>query len=270
MMTLVWALDLPDSEKIVLLALADSANDEGHCWPSMRSLTIKCSKSDRTIQGSIRRLVDAGHLTRREVPGKGCNYSVHPRKDIAPEVASPPKGTTQTPEAASDKPSRTTNTEAKASLQRVVDSWNEMAAGCGLPKVRVLDASRRQSMRLRLKEHGEEGLLEAIGMIRRSPWLMGVGRDSKWRPDFDFLLTPSKLRKILEGSYGAEVEKQARTIPARIRQYEETAAFYRKIGRDRDADEALKIAARLRRPGNGDGTARSLGSVVVQIAGAVR
>lgn len=89
-MTAVWALNLGDSQKIVLLALADSANDEGHCWPSMASLVRKCSKSERTIQGVIKQLCDAGHLTRREVLGKGCNYSVHPRNDCAPAENAPP------------------------------------------------------------------------------------------------------------------------------------------------------------------------------------
>jgi hypothetical protein len=114
-MTLVWALELPDSEKIVLLALADCANDEGHCWPGMKSLVAKCSKTDRTIQGAIQSLCDKGHLTRREVAGKGCNYTVHPRTEFAPEDTSPPKGTTRTPEAVSGKPSRTPKSEAKAS-----------------------------------------------------------------------------------------------------------------------------------------------------------
>jgi hypothetical protein len=88
-MALVWTMELPDSQKIVLLALADSANDEGHCWPSMRTLSIKCSKGERTIQGVVKDLVDGGHLTRREVPGKGCNYTVHPRRECAPAAAAP-------------------------------------------------------------------------------------------------------------------------------------------------------------------------------------
>lgn len=89
-MTAVWALDLPDSQKIVLLALADCANDEGHCWPSMASLSKKCSKSARTIQGVIKDLVAAGHVTRDERPGKGVNYLVHPR-------SGPSQTTTKTP-----------------------------------------------------------------------------------------------------------------------------------------------------------------------------
>lgn len=112
-MTAVWDIDLPDSEKIVLLALADSANDEGWCWPSMATLARKCSKTDRTVQGAIRDLCAAGHLTRIETRGKGCRYQVHPRKDFAPEATSPPKpvrtppkSLRDTPEAASDKPSK--------------------------------------------------------------------------------------------------------------------------------------------------------------------
>lgn len=115
-MTEVWAVSLPDSEKLVLLALADCANDEGLCWPSMATLARKCSKSDRTVQASIKRLVASGHMSRSEVPGKGCRYIIHPTTEAAsppkrlrPEVPSPPKGTTLTPEAASDKPSRTIN-----------------------------------------------------------------------------------------------------------------------------------------------------------------
>lgn len=108
-MTRVWDLQLIDSDKIVLLALADCANDEGHCWPGMKSLSKKTSKSERTIQGCVQRLVEQGHLTRREVVGKGCNYTVHPRSDCAPADIAPPQGTTQTPAAAAGKPLITVN-----------------------------------------------------------------------------------------------------------------------------------------------------------------
>lgn len=122
-MTEVWNLQLPDSQKIVLLALADAANDEGHCWPSMASLARKCSKGQRTVQGVIKTLVTAGHVTRREVAGRGCEYWVHPVKEGTPAKTAPPQplrraanaprnrrgGPPQplrdTPAAAADKPS---------------------------------------------------------------------------------------------------------------------------------------------------------------------
>jgi hypothetical protein len=137
-MTDVWAIDLPDSQKIVLLALADSANDEGHCWPSMATLAKKCSKGERTIQGVIKQLVDAGHLTRKEVRGKGCNYYVHPRTDCAPADTAPPQRTAKTPAAAADKPSRTViKTQKRA--RELTDDWEPLPFGANTKSREVED-----------------------------------------------------------------------------------------------------------------------------------
>lgn len=90
-MTEVWELDLQASQKIVLLALADAANDEGRCWPGMASLSKKCSKSERTVQAMLVELEGLGHLSREQVPGRGCYYTVHPRNSRTPEKTAPPK-----------------------------------------------------------------------------------------------------------------------------------------------------------------------------------
>lgn len=107
LMTAVWDIVLPASDKLVLLALADCANDEGGCWPSMATLVKKCSKGERTVQAAIKSLADAGHITRDERPGKGCFYTVHPRNNCAPAKSAPPQKTTKTPAKSADKPSRT-------------------------------------------------------------------------------------------------------------------------------------------------------------------
>ena len=148
-MTAVWAVTLADSEKLVLLALADCANDEGDCWPSMATLVKKCSKSDRTVQASIKELVSKGHLTRNEVPGKGCRYIVHPRSDNTPEAASPPKPATGTPEAASDKPSRTikipsegkpsSGKRAKVAAHPLPANWEPQEFSQGSQSRRIVD-----------------------------------------------------------------------------------------------------------------------------------
>lgn len=85
-MTAVWKMDLPASDKMVLLALADAANDDGVTWIAVSSrkqgekldLKKKCSLSERAIQGAIKRLCEAGHLARVERPGKGVIYTVTP------------------------------------------------------------------------------------------------------------------------------------------------------------------------------------------------
>ena len=355
-MTAVWALVLPDSEKIVLLALADSANDEGHCWPGMKSLMAKCSKSDRTIQAAIKSLCVAGHLTRREVLGKGCNYTVHPARakaemqgynppevhyvykitnaatgefyigarscvgavldddymgsgnwvkearssgaalsktiieqvasrealgqaellhvkevygqalcknaklptpgtlsqtgyrGVTPEATSPrsdfaPKGTTPTPEAASGKPLRTTNTEAKASLIRVFDHWNVVAAKHGLHIANQLNASRTQMGLARLKEHGEAKMIEAVDRCGRSAFCRGETGDGR-RADIMMILQPKTLARLFEGYYG-EDEVKREVDPKEFRESQRrTAELYDRLGR---TNEAAEIRANLER-----------------------
>ncbi|SCM77082.1 hypothetical protein KL86PLE_40886 [uncultured Pleomorphomonas sp.] len=59
-------------EKLVLLSLADYASDEdGQCWPSVRSLSTKAELSERAIQQSLKKLADMELITvrRRSVEG---------------------------------------------------------------------------------------------------------------------------------------------------------------------------------------------------------
>jgi len=59
----VWDLDLPDhATKLVLLRLADSANDEtGECWPSLKHIQDKCNiKSKNTIRRALEILEQLG------------------------------------------------------------------------------------------------------------------------------------------------------------------------------------------------------------------
>lgn len=89
LMSAAWEIPLADSDKLVLLALADWSDDRGNCWPSIAQLAEKCTKGERTVQASIQRLVEAGHLTRNEIVGKGCKYIVHPRSECTPAAAAP-------------------------------------------------------------------------------------------------------------------------------------------------------------------------------------
>ena len=103
-MTAVWAVDLPHSEKIVLLALADNANDEGACYPSVATLMQKCGMSDRSIQRSIVRLHELGHLTCHYRTGRSTVYTVHPRQAVTPDRLSPPTQRRGTPDTVSPPP----------------------------------------------------------------------------------------------------------------------------------------------------------------------
>lgn len=58
---------------LVLLALADHANEDGECWPGIASLASKTRMSERNVQRILRRLREAGELHVTQRPGKGWN-----------------------------------------------------------------------------------------------------------------------------------------------------------------------------------------------------
>jgi hypothetical protein len=60
----VFELDLPPTDKFVLIAIADRVNDKrgGVAWPSIPRLVAMTGYDRRTVQKALRRLQDSGHL----------------------------------------------------------------------------------------------------------------------------------------------------------------------------------------------------------------
>jgi Helix-turn-helix domain len=50
---------------LVLLALADQADDTGSCFPGQKSLARKCGISERALQGHLSALEASGHVERQ-------------------------------------------------------------------------------------------------------------------------------------------------------------------------------------------------------------
>lgn len=73
----------PQGKKLVLLAFADAANDDGLCWIAVESergkldLRTKASASARAVQAHIAALEREGFIERHETIGKGCIWRVH-------------------------------------------------------------------------------------------------------------------------------------------------------------------------------------------------
>lgn len=65
-MLIGWALslDIPPNLKVVLVGLADFANDDGYCWPGQASLSAKVNVPERTLRRHLNALESRGLITR--------------------------------------------------------------------------------------------------------------------------------------------------------------------------------------------------------------
>ena len=92
-MTLVWddARTQAHSELLVLLALADWANDDGYCWPTVSALAAKARLSERAVQQILGRLTATGRIRRLSGGGRGRGnqYQVVSVKNPESETVNP-------------------------------------------------------------------------------------------------------------------------------------------------------------------------------------
>jgi len=70
------------SELLMLLAIADHANDQGKCWPSLETLARKCRVSKRQAINIIHQLEASGELSIKRGGGRG-NISVYTINGVA-------------------------------------------------------------------------------------------------------------------------------------------------------------------------------------------
>jgi len=89
--------------KLVLVKLADNANDKGECWPSYQHVADQCEMGRSTVKAHIKALEEAGFLTVVERNGgvSSNKYRLHITKGKAEEK---PKQTRSNPDPVKNKP----------------------------------------------------------------------------------------------------------------------------------------------------------------------
>ncbi|SFX48454.1 Helix-turn-helix domain-containing protein [Paracoccus pantotrophus] len=144
-MSAVWEIEgIDSSECLVLMALADHADDAGRCYPSVGRLAKRTKLSDRGVQKVISRLIEKGFV--RVVPAAGQGganvYIVtatpeprSPLNDVHPRTTgtTPLNDVRKTPEPRSPKPSRTTIEPSESVVARA-PSFDEFWATWPLAK----------------------------------------------------------------------------------------------------------------------------------------
>lgn len=90
LMTNAWKMDMQCGRKMVLLAMCDSASDDGKCWPSIETLMQKCSMGERTVQQHLAVMEADGIIKRDMRAGRSTVYNIDPRKLCTPAESAPP------------------------------------------------------------------------------------------------------------------------------------------------------------------------------------
>lgn len=123
-------------------------------------------------------------------------------------VQTPPFLPTNTPVFTPQTPPKTgdgtiSNHQYKPS--KVVELWNAMADRAGLVKVRALSAGRAKHLSARLAEpFFVDNLESGIAKIPGSSFLIGKN-DRRWKADFDWLLRPDSMARLMEGKYDDKI-----------------------------------------------------------------
>lgn len=90
-MSQVWKLqNLSSTQKLVLLSLADNANDQGECYPSLAQIEGRTCLSERAIRGAIRSLEAAGLVRSVARSGTSAVYFLTVEDAPTPAADAPP------------------------------------------------------------------------------------------------------------------------------------------------------------------------------------
>lgn len=121
-------------------------------------------------------------------------------------------------------------------VRRIVEAWNTL----GLTEVREVTAESKRGgmLRARVKEHGVDGVLEAIENVRKSDFLKG--QNSKgFVITFDWFVKPNNFVKVLEGNY-TELHAGNQTGNQKKPKQYTTAADYKPEKPKKTAEELWK------------------------------
>ena len=227
-----WGLrqDLPPTPKLVLVALGESADDQGICWPSVPTLARRCSLSVRTVQRILHDIEDSGRMRiepRYRADGsrtsnryvllldKGDPVSECP---VVPDGAPPPRrpsagdipvtpGTTREPSRKSPRPQRQACRTVAPVAGTAPDRGGGQVSGLVFPK--GLSEAERSSARRQLASFPEalaQQLLDelagrmAAGAIQVAPLaylrgLVGRARQGRFTPELVLRVSDQRRRR---------------------------------------------------------------------------
>ena len=201
-----WSLSpLPSSTKFVLMSLADHANQNGHCWPSISRICTRTCLGRTTVIESLKWLEANGVLKIERKPPRSNRYVLTPELFVIPNPQSETR-TIQNP----DGPRYETQQSA---LQTLV--------------VRQADPNRKEPSRSReQKQQGARGTRLSENWTPKDELKNWAANE---HPHVDFAATLAEFRDFwiaVPGVRGRKLDWEA-TFRNRIRQVDSRSSSAR-------------------------------------------
>lgn len=244
---------------LVLLGIADFANDEGVAYPSIATLARKARLTPRNTQRAIRRLVAKGELLIEE--GKGpqrthlyrlvlpegnqssrCpNVRVTKRQDdicdggrVTFQPYNPSEETVIKRKIQGDDKTSPLDPDTKTpslTPESIHAHWNSIA---GVKQCKVLGPTIRDRIQRRINEQPRTAWwTDLFEQIAKSDFLCGriAGKDGTFHASLDWVLGPKTLDKILAGNYDSMISNShAPSLACTKRLLDSDDRFFRLCG----------------------------------------
>ena len=220
----VWEMDLPANDKIVLLKLADVADDDGQSiYMAQDTIAKQCGCSVRTVKRIFKKYTDSGLLKMVSPAGskhKAATWKIMVTESHVPQSHVPEshpilleedskillEDSIETPRGVNlDSYSNLGDSFTTLQLAKLAfDEYCLLANELNLVLPRSLTGERKRKIEKRIKDQCEgniEGWRDALDAIRRSNFLQGRN-DSTWNVTLDWLIKSStNFQKVTEGNY---------------------------------------------------------------------
>lgn len=207
--------------KLVLIKLADNANDKGECWPSHQHIADQCEISKRSVISHIKALEAMGlvrvehrivnnekrsNLYHLNLTGGSAKYSPPSAKDSLPSSAGDAHRTSHSFESVNEStPIPPKGADESIPLKKILDAYHEKLPE--LPRVVVFTDKRKKQLSARWKEDRSRQTIEwwtgYFEYVSSIPFLNGQN-NRNWKADFEWLTNQNNLAKVIEGKYENE------------------------------------------------------------------
>ena len=106
--------------------------------------------------------------------------------------------------------------QGNRSVSRIIDAWNQLESYGIKPVCRINKNSLRyRNLMSRLREYGEDEVIQTIEKIKKSEFLQGKTGDGRFQVSFDWFVNPNNFVKILEGKYDESWKPKKEAIAVR-------------------------------------------------------